>query len=39
VCITHSTTIVFPLQHCEKLLFNLDEMGHVNVLLDELGVD
>ena len=30
---------VLSLQHREKLLFNLDEMGNVNFLLDKMGLD
>ena len=38
-CKASSNTVVLSLRHCEKLLFNLDEMGQVTFLLDELGID
>jgi len=38
-CVFALYSAVFSLQHCEKLLFNLDEMGNVNFLLDEMGLD
>ena len=31
----YSNTAVVSLQHCLKLLFNLDKMGHMNFLFDK----